>query len=91
MLFIVRTLTKKPSRTLDNIGTTDVCRADWNLLMERRISINPPGHESFKDAVHLYPTNVLRKEYNTKRLAALRLPIELIEAEHNNSTALVAP
>jgi len=73
---------------LDSIATGAVNQNGWNQLMQRRMSIRADERDSFSNAVRLYPTNEQVRDYNNDVLARNQLPVALIEASHNNATAM---
>lgn len=72
---------------LDRLGIGRSTRQDWDLLITRRVSLSHQNMSSFRDAIHLFPTNELVREYNKNKLTSINLPVAEIEAEHNNATA----
>ena len=74
-------------RILDSIATGSVELHGWQLLMSRRATIVLENREEFVDAIHLFPTNDQVKMHNNDVLSKNRLPVALIQAWHNNSTA----
>ena len=73
---------------LDSIATGAVNQNGWNQLMQRRMSIRADERDSFSNAVRLYPTTEQVRDYNNDVLARNQSPVALIEASHNNATAM---
>lgn len=73
---------------LDGIATGNITHSGWQLLMSRRVGILSRAEvDSFRNIVHLFPTNNQVTEFNEKRIAENRMPVARIEALHNNIIA----
>lgn len=73
---------------LDSIATGSVTQDHWHELLTRRIAVNPANRHEFTNAINLFPTNVKVDEHKDMMLAANQLAVAVIDAEHNNTTAL---
>lgn len=71
---------------LDNLSNGTVTEQDWRILMDRR-QVAVRNRNSFRDAVHLFPTNEQVRLHNEEFLAANGRPVAIIEAIHNCTTA----
>ncbi|KAE8742249.1 hypothetical protein FOCC_FOCC012220 [Frankliniella occidentalis] len=79
---------------LHNISVGAVNREDYNVLKTRfATNISPTERETFKDAIHLYPTTLQVLKHNKEKLISMKTtngqqqPIARIPALHNCNAA----
>lgn len=74
-------------QVLDSLACGNITQAGWQLLMSRRIAMSPQNLGSFRNSIHLLPTNAQVFEHNTCILSESQRPVAVIDAQHNNATA----
>lgn len=67
---------------LDGLSRGALSESGWRTLMGRR-TILAQNRDSFRNAVHLFPTNEQVRAHNERHLAENGQPVALLEAVHN--------
>ena len=73
---------------LDSVAIGSLSINDWEILMQRRQAIQSEVEKQrFNDAIRLFPTNELVRQYNERFMSRSGRAVAKISAEHNNFIA----